>query len=238
MARSTKLPLMPRAMPVLWQDRRFNNWDVVAQLHLLAASLPGTVMAHWCRRKNFYLPSNAVNQHRPDPMDIADAQLSAHLSSQWRCCNSGKQQWRHTVGCSEPGISSFHKGLRFALEGVASGATHIIFARPRFRDCGRLCSGKRSITDLYEVDDACTQARPLQINGMAQTHTLASASAKPDEDWISLTLSQTTEIGFIAQANTLASSLQLALYMSVAAPIAPILRSRWSSDSGYVWNSL
>ncbi len=203
---------------VLWQDRRFNNWDVVAQLLSPGGELTWHRDSALVPQENFYFAEGSAQSTSIDqtPMDIADAQLSAIYQAnggalQFWLSNNGGTQW----DAVNPGILHRFstKGSDLRWKALLQGNPHNFSRSPTLQEIAvDYALASATSTDLYEVDDACTQARPLQINGMAQTHTLASASTKPDEDWISLTLSQTAEVSFIAQANTLTSSLHLALY--------------------------
>lgn len=203
---------------VIWQDRRFNNWDIVAQQLSSAGELTWPNDSNLVPQERFYFAegsaeSNAIDQTN---MEIATAQLSAIYQAnggalQFWLSNNGGRQWDAVTPGIRHRFSTSGSDLRWKV--LLQVNPHNLSRSPTVQEITvDYDLAAPSSTDLYEADDDCTQARPLQINGAAQTHTIASSSGLADEDWISLKVSQTTPVSFIAQADALTTSLQLALY--------------------------
>ncbi|CAN5416865.1 hypothetical protein BH10CHL1_BH10CHL1_20840 [soil metagenome] len=210
---------------IVWQDRRFKQWDVVAQ----QLSPSGTMI--WPEDKllvpeeKFYWAEGSVESKTIDQTDaaITSASVSAHLQQN----GSGIAFWLSNNGGAtwEPmqfGIlHSFHtvgSDLRWkaTLQANPNERTRTPVLQALTIDYD---TAQAEFGDPYEIDDTCALARSLQINGLPQSHTLENNAGAPlDQDWVALTIAPNTQLTVIAQTQAHDTPLQLALHYACSDP--------------------
>lgn len=219
---------------IVWQERRFNNWDAVAQQLSPMGELAWPYDNAFVPEEQFYfaegvIESTTINQTN---QNISSALLSATYQHnggnlQFWLSNNGGARWESVKPGTMHLFTTNGSDLRWK---VLLQVNPYNFSRsPTIQeiwiDYDLVESG---LGDPYEEDDLCTLARPLQPNGLAQTHTLAGSSPQ-DEDWVSVRLDQIAEIGFVAQTVNFTAPLQLALYTECG---GQAIRTALSAEDG------
>lgn len=218
---------------VTWQERRFNHWDTVAQRLAPTGELTWAVDRPLVAEERFYSPSGTVESTVVDQTqgEIGSALLTVNYQRNggaialW-LSNDGGTTWES----SQPGLPH-----RFASKGADLRWKLQLYADPHNAAQTPVVTelvieydlAAPAATDPYEEDNACAQARPLQLNGPAQQHTLAPTMPAA-EDWLRLAVDQAAPVTVLAQSQPVTSTLHLTIYHLCDGP--PIAATATGAD--------
>lgn len=209
---------------VVWQDRRFSNWDITAQQLSAAGELTWPFDTLLVPQEEFYVASGTVESTAID--QTAEPIMAALLRTTYQRHGGDVQFWLSNNGGAQweavkPGtLHSFGtSGSDLRWKATLQAHPHHFARAPVVQGITiEYALTKPVQSDLYEADDGCTLARPLQMNGVAQAHTLAAATNQSEEDWVTLTLGQQGQVSLIAQTPTPTAAIQLVLYTACDGP--------------------
>ncbi len=206
---------------IVWQDRRFKNWDVVAQRLSSAGEIIWPEDSPIVPAEKFYWAAGSVASSgiAQTNATIMSAVASANLQENggkvafWLSNNGGVAWEAIQLGIPH----TFHTaGSDLRWKAVLQADPHNLAHAPVLQMLTIDYDTENAAgADAYEMDNTCNLARPLQINGVPQSHTLTSSSAQAlDEDWTALTLDQNGEFTVIAQVQENGLPIQLTLHQA------------------------
>ncbi|MEZ4866223.1 MAG: hypothetical protein R3C14_33205 [Caldilineaceae bacterium] len=204
---------------IVWQERRFKNWDIMAQRLTPAGEVAWPEDSALLPTEKFHFATGSIESTAVDQTEnnITSALLSNHSERHggvvaFALSNDGGVTWESVQPGIQHSFQSTGSDLRWraTLQADPNDLSRAPIIQQILID---YATNQTAGVDPYETDDVCSLARPLQLDGNAQGHRLEPPGAQStDEDWTLLPIAQTGAYALIAQTTGVEAPLKLSVY--------------------------